>query len=207
MTLQILNSFLTHGHMLTLTLLKPTKGHIVSLRRPGCNSFTSELAEKILQRCLNRLPNNTQQHLTHSSGITALSLSLFLNHYRIFTHIDSLLQSASKCFHRIHPEILFSPPYLTASFCYFFMYFSFPFVFFLSLFPLCSRSEEIKERFVFVSASYCTYTHTSSNTDCRLIKGTTYLLSTHRASHLKRLPGKLDTSKTITGPSIFLSNV
>lgn len=76
-----------------------------------------------------------------------------------------------------------------------------------SLFSPHVQALRKSKRIVFVSASYCTYTHTSSNTGCRLIKGATYLLSTHRASHLNRLPGTLDTSNTITELRMFCDNV
>lgn len=105
-------------------------------------SSTSELAEKILLFCSTGAyasldcQTNTQHRLTHSSGITAPSLSLFFNHCRIFT--DTPLRSASKCFHNIHSESRFLPIYLML-----FLSFPLPSVFFFSVFTLWRNQREI----------------------------------------------------------------
>lgn len=144
-------------------------------------------SSKLLRQYANRLPDNTQRLL---SGIT---------------HTNTILQSASKRIHSIHCEICSLPLYLTLSFCCCLCLF-FPLVPPLSFSPHVQALRKSKtESCLCLPATVLT--HTSSNTDCRLIKGATYLLSTHRASHLNRLPGTLDTSKTITVPKIFHDNV
>lgn len=165
--------------MLTHTFLEPT----------GVPNKTLSPLNWTCSR-LNRVPNNTQQHLTHSSGITALLSPLFLQ--PPYTHCSSQ-----------HQHVFTALTLRFSSFLLIVLFFPF------RLPPLSRVHAPRESKRDSCFASYCTYTHThtSSNTDCRLIKGTTHLLSTHRDSRLNRLPGKLDTSKTITGLRLFLSNV
>lgn len=163
--------------MLTHTFLEPTG---------GLNKTLSPLNWTCSR--LNRVPNNTQQHLTHSSGITALLSPLFLQ--PPYTHCSSQ-----------HQHVFTALTLRFSSFLLIVLFFPFR----LPVFTLRGNQRGI--RVLPATVLTHTHTHTSSNTDCRLIKGTTHLLSTHRDSRLNRLPGKLDTSKTITGLRLFLSNV
>lgn len=133
---------------------------------------------------LNGLPNNSAALNTVITG----NCSVWVSH----SYRDTIFQSASRHFLS-----------LSLAFCCFFLFsLSSSPSYFLPVFTLCRNQRENPGR-----VCQLLYLHTSSNTECSLIKGATYLLSTHRASHLNRLPVKLDTSKTITGPRIFLDNV